>query len=81
MERCIAHLVNTREVSEERSLFEPSRRMGRGERVERDERVVNLSKYELSAVNSSDRVYINAEPHKYMYMYTYMFTKCSDNLY
>ena len=75
MERCIAHLVNTREVSEERSLFEPSRRMGRGERVERDEREVNLSKYELSAVNSSDGVYINAKPHKYIclsYMYYYV---------
>ena len=32
----------------------------RGERVERDERLVYLSKYELSAVNSSSGVYIDS---------------------
>ena len=55
--------MNTRGVSEERSLFEPSRRMGRGERVERDERLGYPLKYELSAVNSSDGVYVYANPH------------------
>ena len=54
---CIAHLVNTRAVSEERFLFEPSRNIKRDERVKRDERGVNCSQYELSAVNSRECAY------------------------
>ena len=46
---CIAHLVNSSRDSNELKLFEPSRRMGRGERVLSEARVVIPAMSELSA--------------------------------